>query len=67
MIAFFCRVCYTAARGGHMLELFSYVNMKKLTPAPAVAFQVYFIDYIEIPHMGFKPPKPTAKVLIDSF
>ncbi|CAH0728159.1 unnamed protein product, partial [Brenthis ino] len=33
------RVCYTAARGGHMLELFSYVNMKRLTPAPAVAFQ----------------------------
>ncbi|XP_026315088.1 b(0,+)-type amino acid transporter 1-like [Hyposmocoma kahamanoa] len=33
------RVCYTAAQGGHMLELFSYVNMKRLTPAPAVAFQ----------------------------
>nr|XP_034833843.1 b(0,+)-type amino acid transporter 1-like isoform X2 [Maniola hyperantus] len=33
------RVCYTAARGGHMLEVFSYVNMKKMTPAPAVAFQ----------------------------
>ncbi|KAJ0173834.1 hypothetical protein K1T71_010983 [Dendrolimus kikuchii] len=33
------RVCYTAARGGHMLEVFSYVNMKRLTPAPAVAFQ----------------------------
>ncbi|KAI5632617.1 amino acid permease domain-containing protein [Phthorimaea operculella] len=34
------RVCYTAAQGGHMLELFSYVNMRRLTPAPAVAFQV---------------------------
>ncbi|XP_045776167.1 b(0,+)-type amino acid transporter 1-like isoform X1 [Maniola jurtina] len=33
------RVCYTAARGGHMLEVFSYVNMKQMTPAPAVAFQ----------------------------
>ncbi|KAM3958858.1 b(0,+)-type amino acid transporter 1 [Aphomia sociella] len=33
------RVCYTAARGGHMLEVFSYVNVKRLTPAPAVAFQ----------------------------
>ncbi|CAH2046043.1 unnamed protein product, partial [Iphiclides podalirius] len=33
------RVCYTAARGGHMLEVFSYVNVKHLTPAPAVAFQ----------------------------
>ncbi|XP_047994194.1 b(0,+)-type amino acid transporter 1-like [Leguminivora glycinivorella] len=33
------RVCYTAAKGGHMLEVFSYVNMKRLTPAPAVAFQ----------------------------
>ncbi|XP_052756479.1 b(0,+)-type amino acid transporter 1-like isoform X1 [Galleria mellonella] len=33
------RVCYTAARGGHMLEVFSYVNIKRLTPAPAVAFQ----------------------------
>lgn len=35
------RVCYTAARGGHMLELFSYVNIKRLTPAPAVAFQAF--------------------------
>ncbi|KPI95265.1 B(0,+)-type amino acid transporter 1 [Papilio xuthus] len=33
------RVCYTAARGGHMLEVFSYVNLKRLTPAPAVALQ----------------------------
>ncbi|XP_045452932.1 b(0,+)-type amino acid transporter 1-like [Melitaea cinxia] len=33
------RVCYTAARSGHMLEVFSYVNVKRLTPAPAVAFQ----------------------------
>ncbi|CAH0678738.1 unnamed protein product [Chilo suppressalis] len=33
------RVCYTAARGGHMLEMFSYVNVKRMTPAPAVAFQ----------------------------
>ncbi|KAJ2942117.1 hypothetical protein O0L34_g11033 [Tuta absoluta] len=35
------RVCYTAAQGGHMLELFSYVNMRRLTPAPAVAFQAF--------------------------
>ncbi|XP_075982897.1 b(0,+)-type amino acid transporter 1-like [Anticarsia gemmatalis] len=33
------RVCYTAARGGHMLEVMSYVNVKRMTPAPAVAFQ----------------------------
>ncbi|XP_038206691.1 b(0,+)-type amino acid transporter 1-like isoform X2 [Zerene cesonia] len=33
------RVCYTAARGGHMLEVFSFVNVKRLTPAPAVALQ----------------------------
>ncbi|CAB3248590.1 unnamed protein product [Arctia plantaginis] len=33
------RVCYTAARGGHMLEALSYVNIKRMTPAPAVAFQ----------------------------
>ncbi|KAG6442539.1 b(0,+)-type amino acid transporter 1 isoform X2 [Manduca sexta] len=35
------RVCYTAARSGHMLEVFSYVNLKRLTPAPAVAFQAF--------------------------
>ncbi|XP_061384624.1 b(0,+)-type amino acid transporter 1-like isoform X2 [Danaus plexippus] len=35
------RVCYTAARGGHMLEVFSFVNMKRLTPAPAVALQAF--------------------------
>ncbi|CAH2208167.1 jg25461, partial [Pararge aegeria aegeria] len=34
------RVCYSAARGGHMVEVFSYVNMKHMTPAPAVAFQL---------------------------
>lgn len=33
------RVCYSAAQGGHMLEVFSYVHMTKRTPAPAVAFQ----------------------------
>ncbi|XP_049877583.1 b(0,+)-type amino acid transporter 1-like isoform X2 [Pectinophora gossypiella] len=35
------RVCYSAAQGGHMLELFSYVNIKRMTPAPAVAFQAF--------------------------
>ncbi|XP_026725719.1 b(0,+)-type amino acid transporter 1-like isoform X2 [Trichoplusia ni] len=33
------RVCYTAARSGHMLEVLSYVNVRRMTPAPAVAFQ----------------------------
>ncbi|CAK1553321.1 unnamed protein product [Leptosia nina] len=35
------RVCYTAARGGHMIEAFSFVNVKRLTPAPAVALQAF--------------------------
>ncbi|CAH4031436.1 b(0,+)-type amino acid transporter 1-like isoform X3 [Pieris brassicae] len=35
------RVCYTAARGGHMIEAFSFVNIKRLTPAPAVALQAF--------------------------
>lgn len=35
------RLCYTSSRGGHMLEVFSFVHMTKLTPAPAVAFQAF--------------------------
>jgi L-type amino acid transporter 9 len=34
------RLCYVAARQGHMLEAFSYIHVKRLTPAPAVVLQV---------------------------
>lgn len=33
------RLCYVAGQEGHMIESFSYVHMRRLTPAPAVAFQ----------------------------
>jgi L-type amino acid transporter 9 len=33
------RLCYVAAREGHMLESLSYIHVKKGTPAPAVALQ----------------------------
>ncbi|XP_044734569.1 b(0,+)-type amino acid transporter 1-like [Chrysoperla carnea] len=33
------RLCYVAGQEGHMIKAFSYVNVKRLTPAPAVAFQ----------------------------
>ncbi|CAH0771800.1 unnamed protein product [Bemisia tabaci] len=33
------RLCYSAAKNGHMMEVFSYVHSKRLTPAPAVLLQ----------------------------
>jgi L-type amino acid transporter 9 len=34
------RLCYVAGRDGHMLEAFSYIHVRHLTPAPAVVLQV---------------------------
>jgi L-type amino acid transporter 9 len=34
------RLCYVAGREGHMVEAFSYIHMRRLTPAPAVLLQV---------------------------
>uniref|UniRef100_A0A8D8XDK1 b(0,+)-type amino acid transporter 1 n=2 Tax=Cacopsylla melanoneura TaxID=428564 RepID=A0A8D8XDK1_9HEMI len=33
------RLCYAAGREGHMLQAFSFVHVKRLTPAPAVLLQ----------------------------
>ncbi|XP_069700887.1 b(0,+)-type amino acid transporter 1-like [Periplaneta americana] len=33
------RLCYVAGREGHMVEAFSYIHLRRLTPAPAVASQ----------------------------
>ncbi|PSN40528.1 hypothetical protein C0J52_12262 [Blattella germanica] len=33
------RLCYVAGKEGHMLEAFSYIHMRRLTPAPAVLLQ----------------------------
>lgn len=33
------RFCFVAGREGHMIEMFSYVHLLRLTPAPAVAIQ----------------------------
>jgi len=34
------RLCYVACREGHMLKAFSYIHVRRLTPAPAVILQV---------------------------
>jgi L-type amino acid transporter 9 len=34
------RLCYVAGIEGHMIEVFSYIHMRRLTPAPAVVLQV---------------------------
>jgi Amino acid transporters len=34
------RLCYVAGREGHVLEAFSYIHVRRLTPAPAVILQV---------------------------
>lgn len=33
------RLCYVASKEGHMLEAFSYIHMRRFTPAPAVIMQ----------------------------
>ncbi|PSN40526.1 b(0,+)-type amino acid transporter 1 [Blattella germanica] len=33
------RLCYVSGRQGHMMEVFSYINIHRLTPAPAVILQ----------------------------
>lgn len=37
------RLCYVAGREGHMVEVFSYIHIRRLTPAPAVVSQVKYI------------------------
>ena len=32
------RLCYVASREGHLVDVLSFVHVKKLTPAPAVMF-----------------------------
>ena len=32
------RLCYVASREGHLVDVLSFVHVKKLTPAPAVLF-----------------------------
>ena len=41
------RLCFVAGREGHMMEAFSYIHMRRLTPAPAVVMQVQqcFVSY----------------------
>jgi hypothetical protein len=41
-IFYFYRLCFAASREGQMLEVFSYVSVKNLTPAPAVVLQVRY-------------------------
>lgn len=40
------RLCFAASREGQMLEVFSYVSVKKLTPAPAVVLQVRYVNIV---------------------
>ena len=32
------RLCYVASREGHLVDVLSYIHVKKMTPAPAVLF-----------------------------
>merc|ERR1712123_113486 len=32
------RLCYVASREGHLIDVLSFVHIKKLTPAPALLF-----------------------------
>ena len=37
------RLCYVASKEGHMLEVLSYIHVRRFTPASAVILQVSFI------------------------
>lgn len=47
------RICFAASRGGQMLKVFSYVSVKKLTPAPAVVLQVRKFSEIKLSSYTF--------------
>ncbi|CAG0900866.1 unnamed protein product [Darwinula stevensoni] len=33
-----CRLCYAAAREGHLVDILSYVHVRRMTPSPALIF-----------------------------
>ena len=35
------RLCYVASREGHLVDVLSFVHVKKMTPAPAVLFSAF--------------------------
>lgn len=35
-----CRLCFAASREGHLLDILSYVHVRRLTPAPGLIFHV---------------------------
>jgi L-type amino acid transporter 9 len=42
------RLCYVAGREGHMVEVFSYIHIRRLTPASAVVSQVSYIHTLNL-------------------
>ena len=42
------RVCYAAAREGHIVDILSFVHISKKTPSPGVIFNVsYFVYFLQ--------------------
>lgn len=44
------RLCFAASREGHLLDILSYVHIRRYTPAPGLIFHV---SYIEVRSIGW--------------
>lgn len=43
MYLIFFRLCFAASREGHLLDILSYVHVRRFTPAPGLIFHVSLI------------------------
>jgi len=63
MFVICCRLFFVGSREGHMPEVLCFVQVKRLTPAPAVIFMVQFARYLPPSRQSFMSrPLNSAKL-----